>query len=60
MHGRVIHSPSLNTHNLTFGPGLGLQEAFKYLTDPRGRLFGLDISEYMQKVARKRLGPELA
>uniref|UniRef100_A0A8C8HCL5 Methyltransferase type 11 domain-containing protein n=1 Tax=Oncorhynchus tshawytscha TaxID=74940 RepID=A0A8C8HCL5_ONCTS len=32
---------------------LGLQEAFKYLTDPRGRLFGLDISEYMQKVAWK-------
>ncbi|XP_029596768.1 uncharacterized protein LOC115179412 [Salmo trutta] len=43
-----------------FGPGLGLQEAFKYLTEPGGRLFGLDVSEYMQKVAQKRLGPQLA
>eukprot|EP00063_Salmo_salar_P032263 XP_014007098.1 PREDICTED: uncharacterized protein LOC106575236 [Salmo salar] len=43
-----------------FGPGLGLQEAFKYLTEPRGRLFGLDVSEYMQRVAQKRLGPQLA
>uniref|UniRef100_A0AAZ3P4D4 Methyltransferase domain-containing protein n=1 Tax=Oncorhynchus tshawytscha TaxID=74940 RepID=A0AAZ3P4D4_ONCTS len=43
-----------------FGPGLGLQEALKYPTVPRGRLFGLDVSEYMQKVARERLGPQLA
>uniref|UniRef100_A0A8C7RNG2 Methyltransferase domain-containing protein n=1 Tax=Oncorhynchus mykiss TaxID=8022 RepID=A0A8C7RNG2_ONCMY len=42
-----------------FGPGLGLQEALKYPTDPRGRLLGLD-SEYMQKVALERLGPQLA
>uniref|UniRef100_A0A673Z9G0 Methyltransferase type 11 domain-containing protein n=1 Tax=Salmo trutta TaxID=8032 RepID=A0A673Z9G0_SALTR len=42
-----------------FGPGLGLQEALKYLTDPRGKLFGLDISEYMHKVSRERLGPQL-
>ncbi|KAK6470366.1 putative methyltransferase YdaC-like [Huso huso] len=43
-----------------FGPGLGLQEAVQYLTDPRGKLLGLDYSEYMHKVARERLWDHIA
>ncbi|KAK6472227.1 putative methyltransferase YdaC-like [Huso huso] len=43
-----------------FGPGLGLQEAVQYLTDPRGKLLGLDYSEYMHKVARERLRDHIA
>ncbi|XP_041084612.1 uncharacterized methyltransferase YdaC-like [Polyodon spathula] len=43
-----------------FGPGLGLQEAVQYLTQPRGKLLGLDYSEYMHKVASERLRDHIA
>uniref|UniRef100_H3AD94 Zgc:194242 n=1 Tax=Latimeria chalumnae TaxID=7897 RepID=H3AD94_LATCH len=38
-----------------FGPGVGLSEAVKYLTGPKGKLYGIDVSEYMYEVSRKRL-----
>ncbi|XP_039605253.1 uncharacterized methyltransferase YdaC-like [Polypterus senegalus] len=42
-----------------FGPGLGLQEAVRYLTDSKGKLYGIDYSEYMHKVASKRLQEQI-
>ncbi|XP_072419254.1 uncharacterized methyltransferase YdaC-like [Chiloscyllium punctatum] len=44
---------------LGFGPGLGLQEAAKRLTLPKGKLYGLDYSEYMYRVASRRLQPDI-
>lgn len=35
---------------LGHGPGLGLQAAAKLLTEPTGRLIGVDYSEYMHQV----------
>ena len=35
------------------GPGLGLQSAAQLLTEPTGRLIGVDYSEYMHKVRCK-------
>lgn len=35
---------------LGHGPGLGLQSAAKLLTEPTGRLIGVDYSEYMHQV----------
>ncbi|XP_039605946.1 uncharacterized methyltransferase YdaC-like [Polypterus senegalus] len=43
-----------------FGPGLGLQEAIRYLTNAKGKLYGLDHSEYMYSVASKRLREQIA
>ncbi|CAJ1085116.1 uncharacterized protein LOC109984916 [Xyrichtys novacula] len=40
---------------LGHGPGLGLELAAKLLTDPSGHLIGVDYSEYMHKVASKRV-----
>ncbi|XP_029361604.1 uncharacterized protein LOC115045825 [Echeneis naucrates] len=42
------------------GPGLGLQSAAKLLTEPSGRLIGVDYSEYMHQVASERLKELLA
>ncbi|XP_067913085.1 uncharacterized methyltransferase YdaC [Heterodontus francisci] len=42
-----------------FGPGLGLLEAAKCLTDPRGKLYGLDYSDYMHSVASRKLQPDI-
>uniref|UniRef100_UPI00398EBDA4 uncharacterized methyltransferase YdaC-like n=1 Tax=Pristiophorus japonicus TaxID=55135 RepID=UPI00398EBDA4 len=42
-----------------FGPGLGLLEAAKRLTHPRGKLYGLDYSEYMHNVGSRRLQAEI-
>eukprot|EP00061_Rhincodon_typus_P009855 g33670.t1 len=42
-----------------FEPGLGLQEAAKRLTLPKGKLYGLDYSEYMYHVASRRLQPDI-
>ncbi|XP_043932557.1 uncharacterized methyltransferase YdaC-like [Protopterus annectens] len=38
-----------------FGPGVGLSEAAKYLTGPKGKLYGIDYSEYMYKMASRNL-----
>lgn len=40
---------------LGHGPGLGLQSAAKLLTNPTGRLIGVDYSEYMHEVAKERM-----
>ncbi|XP_022597178.1 uncharacterized protein LOC111218952 [Seriola dumerili] len=40
---------------LGHGPGLGLQSAAKLLTEPTGRLIGVDYSEYMHQMASERL-----
>ncbi|XP_027144326.1 uncharacterized protein zgc:194242 isoform X1 [Larimichthys crocea] len=40
---------------LGHGPGLGLQAAAKLLTEPTGRLIGVDYSEYMHQMASERL-----
>ncbi|KAK7912797.1 hypothetical protein WMY93_013008 [Mugilogobius chulae] len=37
------------------GPGLGLQAAASLLTDPKGRLIGVDYSEFMHNKAQKLL-----
>uniref|UniRef100_A0A8C6WJT2 Zgc:194242 n=1 Tax=Neogobius melanostomus TaxID=47308 RepID=A0A8C6WJT2_9GOBI len=42
------------------GPGLGLQSAAKLLTDPNGRLIGVDYSEYMHSKASELLKEHLA
>ncbi|XP_055510762.1 arsenite methyltransferase-like [Leucoraja erinacea] len=44
---------------LGFGPGLGLQEAARRLTQPGGKLYGLDISEYMYNTASERLQADI-
>ncbi|KAG9348998.1 hypothetical protein JZ751_029315 [Albula glossodonta] len=46
--------PTQNILEVGFGPGVGLLEATAYLKDPKGRLFGLDFSEYMHKVSKMR------
>ncbi|XP_051282233.1 uncharacterized methyltransferase YdaC isoform X2 [Dicentrarchus labrax] len=40
---------------LGHGPGLGLQSAAKLLTEPTGRLIGVDYSEYMHQMASERM-----
>ncbi|XP_039605794.1 uncharacterized methyltransferase YdaC-like [Polypterus senegalus] len=47
--------PDSTVLEVGFGPGLGLQKAIQYLTDSKGMLYGLDYSEYIHKVASKRL-----
>ncbi|XP_034763835.1 uncharacterized methyltransferase YdaC-like [Acipenser ruthenus] len=68
-HNRVLEEravrlceiqPDSTVLEVGFGPGLGLQEAVQYLTDPRGKLLGLDYSEYMHKLARERLRDHIA
>lgn len=40
---------------LGHGPGLGLQSAAKLLTEPTGRLIGVDYSEFMHQMASERI-----
>ncbi|XP_041656251.1 uncharacterized methyltransferase YdaC [Cheilinus undulatus] len=40
---------------LGHGPGLGLLSAAKLLTEPSGHLIGVDYSEYMHKMASKKM-----
>ncbi|KAJ8258014.1 hypothetical protein GJAV_G00192170 [Gymnothorax javanicus] len=40
---------------LGFGPGLGVEAAAPLLSGPKGKLIGVDYSEYMHKVASKRV-----
>uniref|UniRef100_A0A8C4T9W8 Zgc:194242 n=1 Tax=Erpetoichthys calabaricus TaxID=27687 RepID=A0A8C4T9W8_ERPCA len=51
--------PDSTVLEVGFGPGLGLQEAVRYLTDSKGKLYGIDYSEYMHKVASKRLQEQI-
>lgn len=44
-----IH-PEETVLELGHGPGLGLHFAAKMLTGPKGRLIGVDYSEYMHQV----------
>lgn len=49
----VLHcqiQPEDTVLELGHGPGLGLHCAAKMLTGPRGRLIGVDYSEYMHQV----------
>ncbi|XP_039605982.1 uncharacterized methyltransferase YdaC-like [Polypterus senegalus] len=52
--------PNNTVLEVGFGPGLGLQEALRYLTDSNGKLYGLDYSEYMYKMATRRLQEQIA
>ncbi|KAM7404791.1 hypothetical protein PAMP_012104 [Pampus punctatissimus] len=45
---------------LGHGPGLGLQSAAKLLTEPTGRLIGVDYSEFMHQMASERMKELLA
>uniref|UniRef100_A0A1A8FIS2 Methyltransferase type 11 domain-containing protein n=2 Tax=Nothobranchius korthausae TaxID=1143690 RepID=A0A1A8FIS2_9TELE len=47
--------PSDTVLELGHGPGLGLQSAAKLLTEPTGRLIGVDYSEYMHQMAKERM-----
>lgn len=40
---------------LGHGPGLGLEAAAKLLSGSRGRVLGIDYSEYMHQVASEKL-----
>ncbi|XP_028652345.1 uncharacterized methyltransferase YdaC-like [Erpetoichthys calabaricus] len=51
--------PNNTVLEVGFGPGLGLQEALRYLTDSNGKLYGLDYSEYMHKTATRRLQEQI-
>ncbi|XP_051780277.1 uncharacterized methyltransferase YdaC-like [Erpetoichthys calabaricus] len=51
--------PNNTVLEVGFGPGLGLQEALRYLTDSTGMLYGLDYSEYMHKTASRRLQKQI-
>ncbi|XP_064182660.1 uncharacterized methyltransferase YdaC-like [Anguilla rostrata] len=51
--------PDHNILEVGFGAGIGLHEATKFMTGPEGKLFGLDPSEYMHKVAQERLASHL-
>ncbi|XP_038675973.1 arsenite methyltransferase-like isoform X2 [Scyliorhinus canicula] len=42
-----------------FGPGLGLQEAAKRITYPKGKLYGVDYSDYMHSVTSRRLQADI-
>lgn len=62
LHNRVVEEhavklsgiqPRDTVLELGHGPGLGLEAAAKLLTDPRGRLIGVDYSRYMHEVSVK-------
>ncbi|XP_028849636.1 24-methylenesterol C-methyltransferase 2 [Denticeps clupeoides] len=50
-------SPDQTVLELGHGPGLGLEVAASLLPGPRGKLLGVDYSEYMHQLASKRLQP---
>ncbi|KAK3547566.1 hypothetical protein QTP86_025473 [Hemibagrus guttatus] len=47
--------PDETVLELGHGPGLGLQEAVQRLTGPRGKLLGVDYSNYMHHMATKSM-----
>ncbi|KAL2104234.1 hypothetical protein ACEWY4_001102 [Coilia grayii] len=48
-------SPDDTVLELGHGPGLGLEVAAQLLTGPKGKLLGIDYSEYMHQVSSKRM-----
>uniref|UniRef100_W5MWZ4 Zgc:194242 n=1 Tax=Lepisosteus oculatus TaxID=7918 RepID=W5MWZ4_LEPOC len=67
-HNRVLEEnavklaeiqPDDTVLELGFGLGLGLQAAAPLLTGPRGKLFGVDYSEYMFTKASERMRAEI-
>ncbi|XP_058266882.1 uncharacterized protein zgc:194242 isoform X2 [Hemibagrus wyckioides] len=52
--------PDETVLELGHGPGLGLREAVQLLTGPRGKLLGVDYSNYMHHMATKNLQGHVA
>lgn len=52
--------PNETVLELGHGPGLGLQEAIRLLTGPRGKLLGVDYSKYMHHMATERMQEHIA
>lgn len=48
-------NPNHQILELGFGPGLGLEAAYKQIKDGSGKVWGLDLSPYMLEVAGNRL-----
>ncbi|XP_041375037.1 uncharacterized protein LOC121387871 isoform X2 [Gigantopelta aegis] len=42
-----------------FGPGIGLEEAYRYIKDGPGKVHGVDLSEYMVSMATGRLQQQI-
>ncbi|XP_062871678.1 uncharacterized methyltransferase YdaC [Trichomycterus rosablanca] len=52
--------PDETVLELGHGPGFGLQAAVKLLTGSKGKLLGVDYSEYMHQMATKRMSDHIA
>ncbi|CAM4682456.1 unnamed protein product [Leuciscus chuanchicus] len=52
--------PNDTVLELGHGPGLGLQEASRLLVGPRGKLLGVDYSQYMHQMASKRMEEQIS
>lgn len=52
--------PDETVLELGHGPGFGLQAAVKYLTGSKGKLLGVDYSEYMHCMASERMKDHIA
>ncbi|XP_077997242.1 erythromycin 3''-O-methyltransferase-like isoform X2 [Glandiceps talaboti] len=52
--------PNHNVLEIGFGPGLGLQEAVKFLEQGKGKLVGVEFSPEMVQVVSKRLETEIS
>lgn len=48
-----------NVLEVGFGPGIGLKEAYKYIKDGKGKIYGIDISDVMVKEASGYLKQEI-
>lgn len=48
-------SPDDSVLELGHGPGVGLEAAARLLSGPKGKLLGIDYSEYMHQIASKRM-----
>ncbi|KAJ8319806.1 hypothetical protein KUTeg_001393 [Tegillarca granosa] len=51
--------PDHNVLEVGFGPGIGLKEAYKYIKDGKGKIYGIDISDVMLKEATGYLKEEI-
>ncbi|XP_051736215.1 uncharacterized methyltransferase YdaC [Ctenopharyngodon idella] len=52
--------PNDTVLELGHGPGLGLQAASQFLTGPRGKLIGVDYSQYMHQMASERMKDQIS
>ncbi|ROL23532.1 hypothetical protein DPX16_18800 [Anabarilius grahami] len=52
--------PNDTVLELGHGPGLGLQVASQLLTGPRGKLIGVDYSQYMHQMASERMKEQIS